>query len=101
MRALSMSYGDIWSFTRSPLVRRMKRLRIFPEMCASTVCSFGSCTRNMVPARTEVILPSTSIDFFSELIRVAMCRKLEALPSRGVALEMEEPSGSSFVRREP
>ena len=43
------------------VVGRMKRLRIFPEMCASTVCLFGSSTWNIVPASTFVILPSTSI----------------------------------------
>lgn len=32
MRALSLSYGDISIFTRSPMTRRMKRLRILPEM---------------------------------------------------------------------
>jgi hypothetical protein len=34
MRALLRSYCDISIFTRSPTVRRTKRLRILPEMVA-------------------------------------------------------------------
>src|SRR5215471_8990302 len=46
----------------------MKRLRIFPEICASTRCSFLSATRNIVPGSTLMIVPSSSIAF-SEFIR--------------------------------
>src|SRR6267154_5387235 len=61
MRALSRSYGDISILTRSPMVRRMKRLRILPEICASTWCLLVSSTRNIVPASTASIRPSISI----------------------------------------
>ena len=39
----------------------MKRLRILPEMWASTVWLFANATWNMVPGNTEVIVPSISI----------------------------------------
>src|SRR3954471_17101245 len=39
----------------------MKRLRIRPEIWARTTCLLGSSTRNMVPARTDLIVPSSSI----------------------------------------
>src|SRR2546426_4695245 len=48
-------------FTRSPMVRRTQRLRILPQIVASTVCLFSSSTRNIVPARTAATTPSTSI----------------------------------------
>src|ERR1700674_1438843 len=63
-----MSYGDICSFTRSPVVRRIKRLRIFPEICARTRWSLASWTRNIVPARTEIIFPSSSIAFLESMV---------------------------------
>jgi hypothetical protein len=47
----------------------MKRLRILPEMCASTVWLFANSTWNMVPGNTEVIVPSISI-VLSWLIRM-------------------------------
>src|SRR5438105_10647472 len=50
------------------MVRRIKRLRIFPEMCARTRCSFESSTRNIVPARTEMIFPSSSIAFLGSIM---------------------------------
>ena len=39
----------------------MKRLRIFPEMWARTKCLLARATRNMVPARTAVMVPSVSM----------------------------------------
>jgi len=69
MRALAVSYGDISILTRSPIVRRINLLRIFPEMCARTRWSFASATRNMVPGRTDMIVPSIVIAF-SEFINI-------------------------------
>ena len=60
IRALSKSYGDISIFTLSPAVSRTKRLRIFPEIVASTWCLFANSTRNIVPGRTVCTTPSTS-----------------------------------------
>src|SRR4030095_4728415 len=89
MRAFSISYGDISSFTRSPIVRRIKRLRIFPEICASTRCSFASATRNIVPGRTDRIVPSTSIafskpmfDWASRPSNIAGGRPHDSLPAK-------------------
>ena len=53
--------GDIWTFTRSPTLMRMKFLRILPEMWASTSWPLGSATRNMVPGKTWVTVPVNSI----------------------------------------
>src|SRR4051812_40815503 len=39
----------------------MKRLRMRPEIWASTMCLLGSSTRNIVPASTDLIVPSSSI----------------------------------------
>src|SRR5437762_6059616 len=41
----------------------MKRLRIFPEMCARTRLLFASATRNMVPGSTVMMVPSSSMAF--------------------------------------
>ncbi len=46
MRALSRSYGDISIVTRSPTVSRTQRLRILPEMVASTRCLLSSSTEH-------------------------------------------------------
>src|SRR6266446_776611 len=56
------------SLTRSPIVRRIKRLRILPEICARTKCSLASATRNIVPGRTDMIIPSNSIAFFGSMM---------------------------------
>src|SRR5438045_2783922 len=56
------------SLTRSPMVRRIKRLRILPEICARTKCSLASATRNIVPGRTDMIIPSSSIAFFGSMM---------------------------------
>src|ERR1700722_11614913 len=40
----------------------MNRFLIFPEIWARTRCLLESSTRNMVPGRTEVIFPSTTIE---------------------------------------
>jgi hypothetical protein len=45
------------------MVSRMKRLRILPEIWARTRCSLARATRNMVPGNTDMIVPSTAIDF--------------------------------------
>ena len=73
-RALPRSYGDISTLTLSPTLIRMKFLRIFPEMCASTSCPFGSDTRNIVPGSTCVTVPVSSIGS-SFGTRVISCRK--------------------------
>src|SRR5689334_12879617 len=36
-------------------------MRIFPEMCASTLCPFSSSTRNMALGRGSTTVPSTRI----------------------------------------
>jgi hypothetical protein len=51
------------------MVRRIKRFRILPEICAKTKCSFAKATRNIVPGRTDIIVPSTSIAF-SEFMQI-------------------------------
>jgi len=61
MRALPRSYGDISTFTLSPTLMRMKFLRILPEMWASTSWPFGRATRNIVPGKTWVTEPVSSI----------------------------------------
>src|SRR6266540_7412456 len=42
-------------------MRRTKRLRILPEMVARTWCLLSNSTRNMVPASTVRMRPSTSM----------------------------------------
>src|SRR6266403_1340051 len=79
MRPLLVSYGDICILTRSPIVRRMNRLRIFPEMCARTRCSFASATRNIVPGSTLMIVPSklmAFVPFIMMILRSARPRML-------------------------
>src|SRR6202035_4237506 len=51
------------------MVSRINRLRIFPEMCARTRCSLARATRNMVPGRTDMIVPSNSRAFSEFMIR--------------------------------
>src|ERR1051326_1374558 len=41
--AFAVSYGDISIFTRSPMLRLMKRLRIFPEKCAKPCIRVHKC----------------------------------------------------------
>lgn len=55
--------------TLSPTTILMKRLRILPEIWASTSCPLGRRTLNMVPASTAQMVPSTSISLseFSSL----------------------------------
>ena len=36
-------------------------MRIFPEMCASTLCPFSSSTRNMALGNGSTTVPSTRI----------------------------------------
>jgi len=99
MRALAVSYGDISIFTRSPIVSRMKRLRIFPEMCARTMRSFASATRNIVPGSTIMMVPSNTIAFseFTVLIR----RKTPALMrmSAGGLIQSTCESRRNFASR--
>src|SRR5437667_2271692 len=66
------------------MVRRIKRLRIFPEICARTRCSFASSTRNIVPARTEMIFPSSSIAFLGSMMldRVSCAQSMSAGSAR-------------------
>ena len=61
MRAFPRSYGDISMLTLSPTLMRMKCLRIFPEIWAKTSWPLGSATRNIVPGRTWVTEPTSSI----------------------------------------
>ena len=72
LRAAGCAIGDHIAIdritNRSPRLSRIKRLRIFPEMCASTRrsldplrdCPFRE-TRNIVPGRTDVMVPSISM----------------------------------------
>src|SRR5580704_5181292 len=73
MRPRVRSYGESSTATRSPGRMRMKFLRIFPEMWASTWCLFSSSTRNIAfgSGSTTVAItsmassfPLPSVDFF-------------------------------------
>src|SRR3954470_23130427 len=61
MRPRERSYGDSSTFTLSPGRMRMKCIRIFPEMCARTLCPLSSCTRNIALGKGSITVPSTSI----------------------------------------
>src|SRR5206468_12509751 len=52
------------------MVSRINRLRIFPEMCARTRCLLARATRNMVPGRTDMIVPSNSRAFSLFIIEI-------------------------------
>lgn len=39
----------------------MKFIRIFPEMCAKTMCPFFNSTRNMALGNGSTTVPSTSM----------------------------------------
>src|SRR5215469_8539623 len=58
------SYGDNSTFTRSPGRKRMKWIRILPEMWARILCPDASSTRNMALGSTSTMVPSTSITSF-------------------------------------
>jgi len=61
IRAFVRSYGESSTETLSPGTIRMKCLRIFPEMCARTLRWPGRSTRNIVPGKTCVTVPSVMI----------------------------------------
>jgi hypothetical protein len=61
IRALVRSYGESSTSTLSPGTMRIKCFRIFPEMWASTLRFPGNSTRNMVPGKTCVTVPSVMI----------------------------------------
>lgn len=51
----------------------MKCLRILPEMCARTSCPSGKATRNMVPGKTCVTDPTSSIGSSFGTSRLDQC----------------------------
>src|SRR5947208_2507227 len=61
IRAFVRSYGESSTETLSPGTIRMKCLRILPEICARTLRSPGRSTRNIVPGKTWVTVPSVMI----------------------------------------
>jgi len=61
MRALVKSYGESSTSNLVPGTMRMKCLRILPEMWARTLRPFGRSTRNIVPGKTAVTVPSSLI----------------------------------------
>src|SRR5664279_456883 len=61
MRPRVRSYGDSSTRTLSPGRIRMKFLRIFPEMCASTWFLFSSSTLNMAFGSGSTTVAMTSI----------------------------------------
>src|SRR5206468_5275553 len=61
IRAFVRSYGESSTETLSPGTIRMKCLRILPEICARTLRWPGRSTRNIVPGKTCVTVPSVII----------------------------------------
>src|SRR5438094_1792374 len=61
MRALVRSYGESSTETLSPGTIRIKCLRILPEIWASTFRWPARSTRNIVPGKTWVTVPSITI----------------------------------------
>src|SRR5213592_5206985 len=61
IRAFVRSYGESSTETLSPGTIRMKCLRILPEICARTLRWPGRSTRNIVPGKTCVTVPSVMI----------------------------------------
>src|SRR5262249_37739939 len=61
IRAFVRSYGESSTETLSPGTIRMKWLRILTEMCARTLRWPGRSTRNIVPGKTWVTVPSVMI----------------------------------------
>src|SRR5580704_14898733 len=55
------SYGESSTATRSPDKIRIKFLRIFPEICASTWCLFSSSTRNIAFGSGSITVAITSM----------------------------------------
>ncbi len=54
-----MSYGVISTWTLSPGKIRIRCIRIFPELCASTVYPFSNSTRNIAFGNGSTTVPST------------------------------------------
>src|SRR5207253_69204 len=79
----------MWSLTRSPMVSRINRLRIFPEMCARTRCSLARATRNMVPGRTDMIVPSNSRAFSEFMIK---CRPASKISKPAATIDSDLPT---------
>jgi len=61
IRAFVRSYGESSTETLSPGTMRIKCLRILPEICARTLRWPGRSTRNIVPGKTCVTVPSVMI----------------------------------------
>ena len=61
IRAFVRSYGESSTETLSPGTIRIKCLRILPEICARTLRWPGRSTRNIVPGKTCVTVPSVMI----------------------------------------
>src|SRR5215468_2922076 len=82
MRPRVRSYGDSSSFTLSPGRIRMKCIRIFPEMCASTLWPpLSRTTRNMALGSGSMTVPSTSMaSSFGTAATLSDLRNLGRLP---------------------
>lgn len=63
------SYGEISKRTLSPGKIRIKCIRIFPLMCARTVCPFSSSTLNIALGNGSKTTPSTSMTSSLAIIR--------------------------------
>src|ERR1700694_1122404 len=61
MRPRVRSYGESSTATLSPARMRIKFLRIFPEICASTWCLFSSSTRNIALGNGSMTVAITSM----------------------------------------
>src|SRR5258708_39190066 len=76
----------------------MKRLRILPEIWARTLCWLPSSTRNMVPASTEVILPSVSIVSSTAISRDTAAPRGGAIGAAKAAPEVCEQAFEEALR---
>src|SRR3954465_15112304 len=76
----------------------MKRLRILPEMWASTLCLLPSSTRNMVPASTEVILPSVSITSSTAINNTLLRRAGRCVKGTATAVPLVEQAFGEALR---
>ena len=90
IRAFVRSYGESSTETLSPGTIRMKCLRILPEICARTLRWPGRSTRNIVPGKTCVTVPSVMIcSSFAIARRIyrASARRSRLAPSRSGSLQ--------------
>src|SRR5215472_3357618 len=89
IRAFVRSYGESSTETLSPGTIRMKCLRILPEICASTLRLPGRSTRNIVPGKTWVTVPSVTIGP-SFAIAQKYSREGNVLNCRAIIADLDE-----------